>query len=193
MNLKTIIKYGILWGLLEISLGYVLHLLNSSIAGAVLVPIGVLLMWGVYKSVKRWVSIPIIALIAALVRFVAFLFLHQGQCNNDAFLPSVAILLEGLFFIYPVLFLEKEKSKGSIIFILKPIFVFYLFVVLYTVSFKSIAITIRWEELNMFLVEADIKRELIGVFLDTLISSALIGIAISLHEIYLTIVPRKSS
>ena len=103
----------------------------------------------------------------------------------------MAIVLEGLAFIYPIIFLEKEKKKGSFLFVFKPILLFYVAILLYMIIFKSVAAVIKWGDINTLLAEYDINKELIALFLDTLISSALIGIAIVLQEIFFLIMYRK--
>ena len=192
MRARSILKYGVLWGVIEISLGFLLHLLNSSLAGAILIPIGVLFMWAAYNSTNRWWSIPLVSLVASLVRIIIFWGFNNFECCSEGIFPTLAIILEGLVFIYPIMFLEKEKKKGSFLFVFKPILLFYVAIVIYTVVFKTISATIKWGDFYTLMAEYDIKKELIALFLDTLISSALIGIAIVLQEIFLLIMYRKS-
>ena len=191
MRVKSILKYGALWGVFEITLGYLLHLLNSSLASAILIPIGVLFMWAAYKSSNRWWSIPLVALVASIVRIIIYAVFHRFNFLGEGIFPTLAIVLEGLAFIYPIIYLEKEKKKGSFLFVFKPILLFYLAILLYMITFKSFAAIIKWGDYNSLLAEYDIKKELIALFLDTLISSALIGIAIVLQEIFLLIMYRK--
>lgn len=191
MRAKSILKYGALWGVFEITLGYLLHLLNSSLASAILIPIGVLFMWAAYKSSEKWWSIPLVSIVAAIIKLVFCTVINGFDYCNDGVFPSLAIVMEGFAFIYPIIYLEKEKKKGSFLFVFKPILLFYLAILLYMIIFKSFAAIIKWGDYNAFLAEYDIKKELIALFLDTLISSALIGIAIVLQEIFLLIMYRK--
>lgn len=191
MKIKSILKYGALWGVLEVTLGFTLHLLNSSLAGAILIPIGVLFMWASYKSTGRWWSIPLTGAVAAVVRLAAYAAINGGCCEEGIF-PTLAIVIESIAFIAPVIYLEHEKRKDYHLFVFKPIFLFYLSIVVYMIVFKWVTAFIKWGDINTLLAEADIKRELTMLFLDTLISSALIGIAIVLKEIFLLLMFRKS-
>lgn len=93
--LFTVLFFGGLWGLVEATLGYVLHLMPlQTISGTILFPAGLYFMIRGMKVSGRISAVPAIAMVAAAVKlfsvalpFVAFRFVRN---------PALAILTEGV-------------------------------------------------------------------------------------------------
>ncbi len=97
--INTVLFFGGIWGLIEASLGYVLHIFSSfvslpSLSGMILFPIGLYLMYRSMKSSGQSAAVLLTALVAAAIKsasvllpFVSFRFVRN---------PAIAILLEGL-------------------------------------------------------------------------------------------------
>lgn len=95
----TVLFFGGLWGLVEATLGYFLHMLPEllpipPISGLILFPIGLFFMVKAKRYTDRTAAIPLTALVAAMVKlassavpFIAFRFVRN---------PALAILLEGV-------------------------------------------------------------------------------------------------
>lgn len=177
------IWYGIIWGLFELFPGTLLHIIKDSIAGAVLFPVGILCMWGAYKKSGVWWHIPATALIAAVIKIPSFALSSRIDFIQTLY-PFTAIIIEGLISILPIIYLTNEqnkKHKGSIV---KPIIGFFAAISLYKIIFYLFKSTIRWGGLKPFVTDVDIPKELIILFTDSMISSAIIGIVLTSSEIW---------
>ena len=94
----TILFFGGLWGLVEATLGYLLHVLPEIMpvpvmSGIILFPAGLFFMVSAMRYTGRSIAVPATALVAAAVKlsslalpFVAFIFVRN---------PALAILTEG--------------------------------------------------------------------------------------------------
>lgn len=94
----TVLFFGGLWGFVEATLGYLLHLIPEltampPISGLILFPVGLFIMIKAMKHTGQVSAIPSVALIAAIIKiasaflpFVAFRFVRN---------PAIAILSEG--------------------------------------------------------------------------------------------------
>jgi hypothetical protein len=97
--LRSAVFFGGIWGFLEATLGYLLHLIPivlpaPSLSGALLFPVGFALMYGAFVSSGSISAVPLTAIVAAAVKtaslalpFVSFPFVRN---------PVLAILAEGL-------------------------------------------------------------------------------------------------
>jgi len=65
--LFTIIFYGSIWGILEATLGYVLHLVPTFISGLIMFPIATFILVRAYQVLGSKKSILYIGLIAAAI------------------------------------------------------------------------------------------------------------------------------
>lgn len=116
------IFYGSLWGIVEATLGYLVHLTNIS-STFVLLPIAFLFMRQVYKSTGKISSIILISIISATIKL---LDIFTGIRLDKVINPAISILLEGCAFaglVFGVKKLEEKKNinivqKYSLIFIM---------------------------------------------------------------------------
>ena len=94
-NLKTIVFWGSLWGILEASLGWCLHLIHFKGEVLVLYPFGLMCMMMVAKQTKQMSAVIKVAGVASLVKLVN-LFMLPAVPVYHVTNPAVAIFLEGL-------------------------------------------------------------------------------------------------
>jgi hypothetical protein len=97
INLKTvsiIVFYGAIWGIVEASVGYVLHFLPSLIAGTILFPFASLILYKTYKQTNSNYAVLGVGVIAAMIKAVNFLLpvTNIFKVIN----PMISILLEAL-------------------------------------------------------------------------------------------------
>jgi hypothetical protein len=92
----TMVLFGAIWGLLEATVGYLLHWLPSMVSGLVMFPIGAtLMMWG-FRSTDDRKAILAAGLIAAALKAVN---LAMPLPNNDVMRvinPMISIILQSL-------------------------------------------------------------------------------------------------
>ncbi|HOP57454.1 MAG TPA: hypothetical protein PLH02_04145 [Bacillota bacterium] len=111
-RLSVILMFGSVWGILEASLGYVLHLLPALIAGSVMFPIAsVILLWA-YKSSQKKSDLVWIGFVAALIKGIDFFLpnLSYFKVMN----PMIAIVFETLMVVAVIPLLEKSNLFSKI-------------------------------------------------------------------------------
>ena len=138
------IFYCGLWGLIEASLGYLIHLGVPSIAGLVLFPIGAYLMVAASKQSDKNSEVLKVAALASFIKLLDLFFVNNWLVVIN---PAVMILFEGAF----VMLLFKETEFKNAIFASygwRLLFVSYLLmlsVLGYEIRlFKSIVETIKF-------------------------------------------------
>ena len=113
MNKKTMFKvlhYGSLWGIAEITLGYILHTVpifaGVKIAGAIMFPIGALCMYQAFCKTNKTQAIFLTAVVAGMIKSINFLMPSTYVYNQ-----IMAIIAEGLavWLIMPIM-LKKQSS-----------------------------------------------------------------------------------
>lgn len=115
------IFYGALWGIVEVTLGYLVHLVNIS-STLILLPIAFFFMKQVYKSTGKISSILVISIISCCIKS---LNIFTGIRLDKVINPMISIILEGCCFAGYVFVVKKLKSKKlqkySLIFIMNTI------------------------------------------------------------------------
>lgn len=115
-NLISIIVIGSLWGIIEATLGYILHILSSlsfyGISGMIMSTVAIYFMCMAYKTTNKASSIFYVSLVAASIKlFDLFLpFLPITKTIN----PAIAILSEGLAFSIGLKFFTEEHRAFSL-------------------------------------------------------------------------------
>lgn len=97
INFKTIsiiVFFGAIWGIVEASVGYVLHFLPTFIAGTILFPFASVILYKTYQKTNSSVAVLGVGVIAALIKAVNFLLpvTNMFKIIN----PMISILLEAL-------------------------------------------------------------------------------------------------
>jgi len=110
-NVWKIIFFGAIWGIVEGTLGYVLHFVPPTFAGFIMFPIATLILVSAYKSIGSQKALVYIGLIAALIKSVNFLLpsLMMFKTIN----PMISIILQSLVvaIAYPIISDKKISKK----------------------------------------------------------------------------------
>jgi len=117
-NLKMIsiiVFYGAIWGIVEASVGYVLHFLPSLIAGTILFPFASVILYRAYKQTNSSNLVLGVGIIAAMIKAINLLMplTNVFKVIN----PMISILLESLVVMVVVKSLVKSNwiMKATII------------------------------------------------------------------------------
>lgn len=116
-KISHIVFYGALWGIVEATLGFGLHLLKRvapipGLTGYVLFPIGFFIMLAAVRSVDKDAAAFYTAAVAAGLKL--FSGLLPGVDWIFVINPSLAILLEGLVVFLTVKLFSMRKSASAI-------------------------------------------------------------------------------
>src|SRR5574344_1682062 len=128
-NLKIIIFWGALWGILEATLGWLLHLIHFKGEVLVLYPFGLMCMMMAVKQTGQMSSVVKVAGVAAMVKLVN-LFMLPAVPVYHVTNPAVAIFLEGLVTWGFCIYAKKKEALWKIgipvafIMVLASIFIF---------------------------------------------------------------------
>lgn len=108
--ISVTIFYGALWGIVEATLGYLVHLANIS-STFVLLPIAFFFMKQVYKSTGKISSIFVISIISCCIKS---LNIFTGIRLDKVINPIISILLEGSTFAgYAYILKKLEANEGA--------------------------------------------------------------------------------
>lgn len=108
-NLKTIIFWGACWGVLEATLGWLLHLVHFKGEVLILYPIGLMCTMMAFKQSGNMSSVLKVAGVAALVK-LSNIFITPAAHFYFVTNPAIAILLEGLATWAFCIYIEKRKD-----------------------------------------------------------------------------------
>lgn len=108
-KLSKIIFFGAIWGLIEATIGYALHLLPALVAGSIMFPIVVFILYHAYKSLGSRKAIFFVGLIAIMIKatnlFLPFLF--PAKTIN----PMIAMVIQTLL-VFAIIPLLDSKKLG---------------------------------------------------------------------------------
>ena len=128
-NLKTIIFWGALWGILEATVGWFLHLIHFKGEVLLLYPFGLMCMMMAAKQTGQISSVMKVAGVASLVKLLN-LFMLPAVPVYHVTNPAVAIFLEGLVTWGFCIYAERKNSLWktgipvAFIMVLTSIFIF---------------------------------------------------------------------
>lgn len=115
--LSKVVFFGAIWGIGEATIGYLLHLLPGYLAGSLMFPFVVFVLYRAYKSLGSKKAIFYVAIIAMMIKSVNLLlpFMPPAKTIN----PMVSMFLESLlvFAIIPLFESDKIINKVGAIFI----------------------------------------------------------------------------
>jgi hypothetical protein len=165
-----VVLFGCIWGIVEATLGYILHQFSVNIGWALWYPIAYLFMTKVYEITKKTSSVLYIALIAAAFKSLnLFLPVRIDKVIN----PIVAIITEGvsLFFLLKLI---KVNTRLKLILTSNSLWrLFYLVYILeMPPAFKELSVVSNIETLLRFLIT------------ELIITSIVILILIALKEFF---------
>lgn len=138
-KLKSIIFWGACWGIVEITLGWVLHLAHFKGEALLLYPFGLVCMMMAMKQTKQVSAVVKVAGVAALVKLIN-LFMLPAVPVYHVTNPAVAIFLEGLATWGFCYYVQKKPSFEGISLVQK-IFTAVLVVFLSLLLFRG------WQQL----------------------------------------------
>ncbi len=100
-DINVILFWGGIWGLVEATLGYVLHMIPISVGWCLWFPLAFFFMNKVYKHTEKPISVIYTSLLVAAIKFVNIML--PGSINRVVN-PAVAIILEGtVVFIFYII------------------------------------------------------------------------------------------
>jgi hypothetical protein len=106
INISAIILWGAVWGLVEATLGYVLHSFSLSVGWLFWFPLAFCFMDKVYRQTNSLISILYTSVIAAAVKLIDFLL----PTSIDRIInPAVSIILEGLVVFAAFKIIERKQ------------------------------------------------------------------------------------
>jgi len=109
---SKIIFFGALWGIVEATLGYLLHLLPGYLAGSLMFPIVVFILYRAYKSLGTRKAIFFVAIVAMVIKSVNLLlpFMVPAKTIN----PMVSMFVESLLVFAVIPLFESKKLPVKI-------------------------------------------------------------------------------
>lgn len=110
-NFKTIVFWGALWGILEATLGWALHLIHFKGEVLVLYPFGLMCMLMAFKQSLQLSSVIKVAIVASLIKLVN-LFMIPVVPIYHVTNPAIAIVLEGLVTWVFCIGYQKHKMQS---------------------------------------------------------------------------------
>lgn len=129
-NFKNIVFGGALWGILEATLGWALHLIHFKGEALILYPFGLMCMLMAFKQTLQLSSVMKVAMVASLIKLVN-LFMVPVVPIYHVTNPAVAIALEGLVtWAFCVGYLKNKKPSWTVcipvasVLVLASVFVF---------------------------------------------------------------------
>lgn len=110
-HLWPIILWGSVWGLLEASLGYVLHLISiPAVSAVIMLPLAMAVMYKIFKQTNSRNAVFCIALIAAFIKSIDFtLPLPPIKTIN----PMISIISQGIIGTLFISRLDDVKKRSS--------------------------------------------------------------------------------
>lgn len=111
-NVLAIIFYGSLWGIIEATLGYVLHWIPAFVSGSILFPIASVLMVRLYRKTNETSSIFFASIIAAFLK--GFNFFLPNLSIWKVINPMIAILVEATVLLIAMHFVKKDISIPTV-------------------------------------------------------------------------------
>jgi len=110
-EISIIVFWGAIWGLVEATLGYILHIINLgffNISGLIMFPIGFYFMNRAYKECNKISVIFYVSIIAAFIKLTNLII--PGMIVMKVVNPATAILLEGICVLGIYKLFEKNNN-----------------------------------------------------------------------------------
>ncbi len=104
---SKIIFFGAVWGIVEATLGYVLHLVPGYLAGSIMFPFVMFILYRAYKSLGTRKAIFFVAFVAMMIKSVNLLlpFMVPAKTIN----PMVSMFVESLLVFAVIPLFENKK------------------------------------------------------------------------------------
>ncbi|MFW5889519.1 MAG: hypothetical protein ACOCUD_03970 [Bacillota bacterium] len=110
--LSVVIFFGAIWGILEASLGYLLHFIPGFIAGTIMFPIVMFILYKAYKALGSKKAIFYVAVVAIMIKSInlALPLPTPFKVVN----PMIAMALESLLVFAVIPMLESKKPVNIV-------------------------------------------------------------------------------
>ncbi|MDA3931516.1 MAG: hypothetical protein PF513_02130 [Tenericutes bacterium] len=110
--LVKIIFFGALWGVIEATLGYVLHFLPMLISGTLMFPIVIFVLYRAYKSIGSRKAIFYVGMIAIMIKSTNLLLpmLPAAKTIN----PMISMFLQSLLVFAVIPMLESDNNIAKV-------------------------------------------------------------------------------
>jgi len=112
-TISKIIFFGAVWGIIEATLGYALHFLPALIAGSIMFPLVMFILYHAYKSLGSRKAIILVGVIAIMIKATNLFLplLNPAKAIN----PMIAMFIQSLlaFAVMPLLNSDKLLNKAS--------------------------------------------------------------------------------
>ncbi|MBU1145818.1 MAG: hypothetical protein KJ971_08225 [Firmicutes bacterium] len=112
-KISTILFYGAIWGILEASLGYVLHFVPTFIAGTIMFPIVSVLLVRAYAKTNSKASLVFIGLVASFIKGIN-LFMPQYSIWKTIN-PMISIVVESILVLAVIQIISKDKPLQTFV------------------------------------------------------------------------------
>ncbi len=110
--ISSIIFFGALWGIIEATLGYVLHFLPIFISGTILFPIVSFILYKAYTVTQSKMSLVFIGVVAAAIKSINLFLPYFSPFKIIN--PMISIILESLLVVAVVGILSKDDTKSKV-------------------------------------------------------------------------------
>ena len=107
----TVIFFGSIWGILEATIGHILHFIPATIAGSIMFPIASLILYKTYKKTESKASLFYVGLVAAMIKSVDLLLPSLSVYKTIN--PMISILLESLVVVAVITLVISKKPQLS--------------------------------------------------------------------------------
>lgn len=108
-----VLFFGAIWGILEATVGYLLHFVPTFLAGTIMFPIASILLLALYKKTNSKVSLLFCGIVAATIKSVNLLFPAYNIWKTIN--PMVSIVFEALMVFAVVKLLSGKKLSTKLI------------------------------------------------------------------------------
>ncbi|WP_315117404.1 hypothetical protein [uncultured Clostridium sp.] len=111
-DISTIVFFGSLWGIVEATLGYLLHKINFSFGWCIWFPLAFYFMDKIYRKTRKAQYMLYGAFIASAIKLTnLFIEVRVDKVIN----PSISIVLEAVALLAVYKILEKKNKKVGLI------------------------------------------------------------------------------
>jgi hypothetical protein len=110
--ISKVVFFGAVWGILEATLGFALHLLPALIAGSLMFPLVMFILYRAYRATGSRKAILYVAIIAIMIKSTNFFlpWLFPAKTYN----PMIAMFIQSLLVFMVVPMLSKQNLLQQI-------------------------------------------------------------------------------
>ncbi|MFO7969641.1 MAG: hypothetical protein R6U15_06010 [Candidatus Izemoplasmatales bacterium] len=110
--ISLVIFFGAIWGILEASLGYLLHFIPGFIAGTIMFPIVMFILYKAYKSLGSRKAIFYVAMVAIAIKSINLLM--PLPTPFKVVNPMIAMAIESLL-VFVVIPMFESKKPATVV------------------------------------------------------------------------------